>query len=119
MTRGSFVVRVVLGLIGALMLAGGLALVFLVGPIPGFVGGAWLIIGGCVLLIAVAIETSRYRSQAAERSKLSPGPGGGETGPLEARFQQTPEVFVDPTSNQRMRVYVDSRTGERRYIAES
>jgi hypothetical protein len=76
------------------------------------------VVGGAVLLIGALIEASRYRSQAAEHSKLSPGPGGGETGPLEARFQRTDEVFVDPTSNRTMRVYVDSRTGERRYVAE-
>lgn len=118
MTTGSVVVRVVIGTIGVLMLLGGLAIVLFVGPIAGF-GGAWLIIGGAVLVIGALIEASRYRSQAAEHSKLSPGPGGGETGPLEPRFQQTPEVFMDPTSDRRMRVYVDARTGERRYVAES
>jgi hypothetical protein len=112
-TTGSTVVRVFLGTIGALMLLGGLALV-----VAGVFGGAWLIIGGAVLLIGVLIESSRYRSQAAEHAKLAPGPGGGETGPLEPRFAPTSEVFVDPTSDRRMRVYVDARTGERRYIAE-
>ena len=117
MTHGSIVVRVVVGAIGALMLLGGLALVFLM-PIAGFAGGGWLILGGAVLLIAVVIETSRYRSEAAEHAKLPPGPGGGEPGPLEPRFRSTDEVFVDPTSNRRMRVYVDARSGERRYVAE-
>ena len=119
MTTGSVVVRVVIGSIGALMLLCGLALLLFVGPVGGFVGGGWLIIGGAVLLIAALIEASRYRSQAAERGKLAPGPGGGETEPLEPRFQRTEEVFVDPTSNRTMRVYVDSRTGERRYLAEA
>jgi hypothetical protein len=118
MTTGSTVVRVVIGTIGALLLLAGLALVFVVGPIAGL-GGAWLIIGGAVLLIGVLIESSRYRSQAAEHAKLTPGPGGGETGPLEPRFSPTSEVFVDPTSDRRMRVYVDARTGERRYVAEA
>jgi hypothetical protein len=31
----------------------------------------------------------------------------------------TTELFVDPTSHRLMRVYVDSRTGERRYKAEA
>jgi hypothetical protein len=101
------------------MLLAGLALVLFIGPIAGFAGGAWLIIGGAILLVAVLIETGRYRSQQAERSKLAPGPGGGETGPLEPRFQATAEVFVDPTSNRSMRVYVDASTGERRYVAET
>ena len=118
MTTGSIVVRVVIGVIGALMLLAGLAIALYFAPVSGLAGGFWLVIGGAVLLIGVMIESSRYRSQAAEQHKLSPGPGGGETGPLEPRFAPTSEVFVDPTSNRRMRVYVDARTGERRYIAE-
>jgi hypothetical protein len=39
-------------------------------------------------------------------------------GPLEARFKPTGELFVDPTSGQRMRVVIDPSNGERRYIAE-
>ena len=100
------------------MLLAGLVLVLFIGPIAGFAGGAWLIVGGVILIIAVLIETTRYRSQQAERSNLAPGPGGGEPGPLDPRFQPTAEVFVDPTSNRSMRVYVDARTGERRYVAE-
>jgi len=37
---------------------------------------------------------------------------------LEPRFRRTDERFVDPTSGHTMRVYVDPRTGERRYLAE-
>jgi len=117
MTTGSVVARIIIGVIGAVMLLGGLALI-LSGSVAGL-GGIWLIIGGAVLLIGVVIEASRYRSQAAEHSKLSPGPGGGEPGPIEPRFVATSEVFVDPTSNRQMRVYVDARTGERRYVAEN
>ena len=118
MTTGSIVVRVIVGAIGALLLIGGLLAVVIFGPAAGF-AAAWLIVTGGVLLIAVVIETSRYRSQAAELGKLAPGPGGGETGPPEPRFRPTDEIFVDPTSGRRMRVYVDARTGERRYLAES
>lgn len=117
MTNGSIMVRVVVGAVGGLMLIGGLALIA-GGSVAGL-GGIWLIIGGAVLLIGVIVETSRYRSQAAEQAKLSPGPGGGETGPLDPRFRPTDEIFVDPTSSRRMRVYVDARTGERRYVAEN
>jgi hypothetical protein len=117
MTNGSIMVRVVVGVVGGLMLIGGLALI--VGGSVAGLGGIWLVIGGTVLLIGVIVETSRYRSQAAEQAKLSPGPGGGETGPLEPRFRPTDEIFVDPTSSRRMRVYVDARTGERRYVAEN
>lgn len=115
MTPGVLTARLVLGVIGALMMFAGALLFVFVGPLIGI----WLIVSGGVLLVAAIIETTRYRSQDAERSKATPGPGGGETGPLERRFRPTDEVFVDPTSNHRMRVYVDSRTGERRYVAEA
>jgi hypothetical protein len=36
----------------------------------------------------------------------------------EPRFRPTDEVFRDPSSGQLTRVYVDPRTGERRYISE-
>jgi hypothetical protein len=110
--------RLVLGVIGAIMLLGGIALV--ASGIPGvFVGALWLIPSGMVLVIVAVVEVSRYRSQAAENGRSSAiGPGGGETGRLEPRFQRTDEVFVDPTSNVRMRVYMDARTGDRRYLAE-
>lgn len=77
-------------------------------------------IGG-FLVVAVAAERQRYRSEAAERSNAQPGPGGGErTGEiLEPRFQSTAEAFVDPTTGHRMRVLVDPATGERRYVAEA
>ena len=119
MTTGATVVRIVLGLIGAGLLAGGLALTFLGLSVPGaFVGAFWMIVAGAVILIAVLIEVSRYRSQNAERGNAPPGPGGGEDVPPGPPFQRTDEVFVDPTSQRLMRVYMDPRTGERRYFAE-
>jgi hypothetical protein len=117
MTTGVSIVRVVLGLIGALMLIGGIALVF--SGVPGaFVGAIWLIPSGAVLVIVALIEVNRYRSQAAESGSVAPGLGGGETAPLEPRFQRTDEVFIDPTTNVTMRVYLDAASGERRYVAE-
>ena len=119
MTTGVSLVRVAMGVLGAIMLLGGLALI--VSGIPGvFVGAFWLIPSGVVLLIVALIEVGRYRSQAAERGgSTATGPGGGETGPLEPRFQRTDEVFVDPTTGVTMRVYLDGATGERRYTAEA
>ncbi len=74
---------------------------------------------GAFLVIAVAIERQRYRSDAAERTNAAPGPGGGEpVGAIEPRFRPTNEVFIDPTSGHRMRVVVDPASGERRYVAE-
>lgn len=74
---------------------------------------AMTFVSGAVLLVGAAIERMRYRSMAAERSGHPPGPGGGEPAgaPVEARFQLTPEVFVDPTTHVRMRVLVDPRRG--------
>ena len=98
--------RIVLGVIGAALLIGGLALAFFGMGVPGsFVGAFWMIVSGAILLIAVLIEVSRYR-------------GGGENTPPGLPFQRTEEVFLDPTSQRRMRVYADPRTGERRYVAE-
>ena len=57
--------------------------------------------------------------RAGRTSRQPPGPAGGEppTG-LEPRFQPTDEHFEDPTTRQRMRVWLDPHTGERRYLAE-
>jgi hypothetical protein len=100
---------------GGLLMLGGFVLA--AGGIEPF-GGVMLIVVGALLIVVVALQRNRYRSLAAERSGRSPGPGGGEDGPLEPRFVATPEVFVDPTSDCLMRVYVDPRNGERRYRAE-
>ena len=114
------VIRVGLVVIGILLMLGGLG-----GIVSGF--GGFGIIGlqafafGAFLVVVVAIERSRYRSVAAERSNDAPGPGGGEPagGQLDPRFRMTAEVFIDPTSGHRMRVLVDPSTGERRYVAEA
>ena len=75
---------------------------------------------GALGVLAVFIERMRYRSDTEERvTSRKSSPGGVAPGePLEPRFRPTPEVFVDPTTAQRMRVYADPVTGERRYRAE-
>ena len=114
----SSVVRVILIAVGVLMCLGALAAIA-VARIPGAFGVLWLLVGGAVLIVAGLLERTRYRSDAAERTKEPSGPGGGETsGKVEPRFQPTDETFVDPTTRVRMRVLVDARTGERRYVAE-
>ena len=83
------------------------------------ISGLWVTIVGAALVVAVVIERQRYRSEEADRAFEPIGPGGGEpTGSIEPRFRPTDEIFVDPTSGVRMRVHVDPRTGERRYVAE-
>ncbi|HEX8938621.1 MAG TPA: hypothetical protein VF763_00540 [Candidatus Limnocylindrales bacterium] len=109
--------RVLIGVIAAFIFLGGVAGTILGGPAFAPAGFPALLTGG-VLLLAVLLERGRYRSQAAEAASESSGPGGGETQALEPRFQRTQEVFRDPTTGRRMRVYLDHRTGDRRYVAE-
>jgi hypothetical protein len=114
---GLSVVRIALLAGGALLALGGLALIGV--GLPTAVSGLWLVGTGGVLMIVAVLERTRYRSEAAERANAPVGPGGGEPEPVEPRFRPTDEVFIDPTSGHRMRVLLDSRTGERRYIAEA
>ena len=71
-----------------------------------------------MLLAAVILERTRYRSLRAEQTGGLHGPGGGEPHPPEPRFQPTGERFVDPTTHVAMRVWLDPATGERRYVPE-
>ena len=84
------------------------------------VTGLWLVLVGMVLIVVAIVERFGYRSETADRTGMPIGPGGGEpmAQPLEGRFRRTGEVFVDPTSDRRMRVWLDQDTGERRYRAE-
>ncbi len=108
------VMRLVVGVGGAIALASGVIL--LATGNPGFLS---LLLIGVAAVVASLWERTRYRSQASEGSSAAAGPGGGEPrGALEPRFSPTGEVFIDPASGQRMRVFLDSRTGERRYRAE-
>lgn len=116
---GLGIVRTILVVLGVVALVGGL-LTVVAGGAAAIVGGIWLVVIGSVLLLAVAFERSRYRSEHAERTSDPPGPGGGETtgAAMEPRFRRTDEVFVDPTTRRRMRVWLDPANGERRYRAE-
>jgi len=111
--------RVLAAVLGGLLAISGLVAIATGDP-SAAATGVWLVIAGMVLIIAAALERWRYRSESADRSSLPIGPGGGEPlgEPLEGRFQQTDEVFVDPTSGRRMRVWLDGAAGERRYRAE-
>lgn len=114
---GLSVVRTLLLIVGGLMVLAGLGTMSIGFPIAA--SGLWLVGSGGLLMVVAVLERSRYRSEAAERTNEPPGPGGGETDSVEPRFRPTDEVFVDPTSGRRMRVLLDPRTGERRYIAEA
>ena len=107
-------VRVVVGVLAALLMLGGLA-----GLVAGtWADGLWAAVTGGIVLVAVTLERTRYRSAATERSAGAAGPGGGEPTMPVAPFRPTDELFVDPTSGKRLRVYLDPATGERRYYAE-
>ncbi len=82
--------------------------------------GAWLVAIGLAIVVAALVERQRYRSDSAEAFGAPIGPGGGDPigEPIEGRFQRTGEVFIDPTSGHRMRVWLDPGSGERRYRAE-
>ena len=113
----SAVVRAVLLVVGGLLVLGGFASMTLGGEYV--LSGFWLVAMGGFLAVVAVLERQRYRSEAAERGMDPPGRGGGETaGQVEPRFRPTDEVFVDPTTHQRMRVLLDARTGERRYVAD-
>jgi hypothetical protein len=112
---GFQIVRVLAAICGVVAMLFGVAVAATPG---GIVAAAPPFLFGAALLIGAAIERARYRSESAERSGDAPGPGGGEAGGLEPRFERTDEVFIDPTTRRRMRVLVDRASGERRYLAE-
>ena len=114
----SAVVRAALVVVGLLLMLGGLSLIVALGA-GGALIGLQLVAMGAFLVVVIAIERHRYRSASAEQTNAPAGPGGGEpAGSVDPRFRPTAEVFIDPTTNHRMRVVVDPSTGERRYVAE-
>jgi hypothetical protein len=106
--------RIVLAVLGLLMALAGLAAT----AVGAGLGGLWITAIGAAVVVALVIERQRYRSEAADTTFEPHGPGGGEPGAIEPRFRPTDELFVDPTTRHLMRVHVDPRTGERRYVAE-
>ena len=93
------VARLLLGALGVSLLALGVFL--LMEGLP--ISAAWVLLGGAILLVASVYEHGRYQAAvAADRSQ----------------FQRTEEVFTDPTSGQRMRVWFDPTTGQRDYRPE-
>ena len=105
--------RVVVGIGSVLCIIVGLGVIGLGGSAA--LSGLWFVALGAAGLVAVAFERTRYRSEAAERSGEEPGIAGIDDGPPDPRFRPTSERFVDPTTRQQVRVWVDPVTGERRY----
>ncbi len=125
----SQLLRGVLGVIGGVGFLLALAVIAAGEP----VGAAWLLIVSAVLILVALYEQGRYRA-SAETTRASRPPGGPPIpgGPAQepwaaasasaerepAGLQRTDEVFADPTTGARLRVWFDPKTGERRYVPE-
>src|SRR3989304_2636907 len=96
------IVRTALVGLGVLFMLAGLATIVAM-PETG-VAGLWTVGIGAFLVVVPLLERQRYRSEAAEKAREAPGPGGGESsgGALEPRFRPTAEVFVGPPTGPRM-----------------
>jgi hypothetical protein len=108
--------RILVGGLGLLMILGGLAVAAAGGRGADLVSALLLFLPGAVMLAAVFLERTRYRSLQAERTGDGHGPGGGETGRPDGRFRPTEERFVDPTTGVPMQVWIDPASGDRRYV---
>ena len=108
--------RILVGGFGLLLVLAGIGVAATTGPGGDLFSALFLFIPGAVMLAAVVLERTRYRSLHAEQTGADHGPGGGEPSPPEARFRPTDEQFIDPTTGVAMRVWVDPGTGERRYV---
>ena len=119
MTMGLSIARLIVLATGVLIALVGLWVIVLPGG-PGSVIGIYTVVIGLAFVVGAVIERVRYRADAVDRSGPPIGPGGGEPldTALDRRFRPTDEIFVDPTSGYRMRVWLDPDSGERRYRAE-
>lgn len=115
---GVTVARALIGGVGVLLILGGILLMAAGGPGSGLMAALTFLVPGIVIVSAVVLERTRYRSLHAERQGDTAGPGGGEPHAPEPRFRPTTERFIDPTTHVAMRVWVDPATGERRYVPE-
>lgn len=109
----SALLRGVLGAAGALGFLLGIVVILLKEP----VGGIWILVPSVVLILVALYEQGRYRA-SAQGSPGSPGTGGAPAPPPAGRYQRTDEVFDDPTTGRRVRVWFDPATGDRRYEPE-
>ena len=116
---GLSLARLVVVVTGAIVAVLGLYIIALPGG-PGAVGGIFAVALGLAMIVGAVTERVRYRSDAGDREALPTGPAGGEPSgaALEPRFRPTDEVFVDPTTRQPIRVWLDPGSGERRYVGD-
>jgi hypothetical protein len=119
MSGGLGVARLLVLAFGVTMLLAGLA-TLAIGGGAAAITGLWIAGIGVACIVGTLIERVRYRSEVGDRDGAPAGRGGGEPpdARLEPRFRRSDEVFADPTSGLRMRVWIDPSSGERRYVAE-
>jgi membrane protein DedA with SNARE-associated domain len=94
--------RLVIGAVGAVMLAAGL-LLLAAGGVLAWSGIQLLVLGALGVGIAL-FEQTRY------------WPGRATTD--RGRLQPTDERFIDPSSGERTRVWIDPASGERSYLPD-
>lgn len=116
---GVTLARALIGGFGALLMLSAIAFAAVPAPGADFFGALFVFVPGAILVAAVLLERTRYRSLHAELTGEAHGRGGGETDRPDARFRPTEERFVDPTTGVPMRVWLDPTTGEQRYVAEA
>ena len=92
----------IIGAIGALLLAVGLVLLIGGGLLAW--SGIQLIVIGAIGVVIALFERLRY------------GAGRGEAG--EGRMRPTEERFIDPSTGERTRVWIDPASGERSYLPD-
>jgi hypothetical protein len=116
--QGFGLVRALVLAFGVLMTLGGFAGIA-AGGSSGAGAGLWNVVIGLGLIAAVLLERARYRADSDDGS-AGAGRAGGEVpgAALDPRFRPTDERFEDPTTQQKMRVWLDPRSGERRYVPE-
>jgi hypothetical protein len=96
------VVRLLVAVVATLVLLGGLATILAGARLEGlYLAGL-----GAVGLIVVVFERQRYGLAPEERHANA------------ERHRPTEEVFTDPTTGERTRVWIDPQSGERSYRAE-
>ncbi len=94
-------VRILVAIVAGIFIAVGLVTIAVGQPLS----GAWTLILGVVGIVVVLYERRRYRAE----------PASGVRG----RVRPTDEVFVDPSTGERLRVHIDPESGERHYLPDS
>jgi hypothetical protein len=74
----------------------------------------YALINAGIIAFVLVLERPRYRSETDD-ARARPFRSGER---LPAGYEPTDEVFIDPTSGVRVRVWANAVTGDRRYRAD-